>query len=311
MAGRPGGEPAVDTGGGPHVIDLAPAANEGRLRLGVAAGGTLRWAAVDLTPVVEEARGRLDLSPIAAAALGRCLAGATLLQSLAVKSAARLVLEVRGDGPLRRVVAEVDQAGNLRGMVGDPRVDRLPTAGGKLDVGGAVGRGFLRVLREHDGGSYDSQVELVSGEIGEDVAHYLAQSEQTRSAVLLGVLTKPVGVAAAGGMIIEAMPDVPDDVLDALERNVGRLAGISHALEEHGLDGVLERTLQGLDSDLREARPVRYRCRCSRERLRRHMALLEPADRDPLRLADGSIEAECVFCGTVYRFAADEIRAAE
>ncbi|MGE5233118.1 MAG: Hsp33 family molecular chaperone HslO [Acidobacteriota bacterium] len=283
---------------------------DGTLRLGVAAGGALRWAAVDLTPVVEEARGRLDLSPVAAAALGRCLSGAALLLRLAVKNAARLVLEVRGDGPLRRVIAEVDEAGNLRGMVGNPHVDLPPTPAGKLDVGGAVGRGFLRVLREHDGGSYESQVALQTGEIGDDVAHYLEQSEQTRSVVLLGVLTRPFGIAAAGGMIVEAMPDAPGETIGQLERNLGGLAGISRALEEHGLEGVQARVLDGLAAEDREAQPLRYRCRCSRERLRRHMALLAPEDREHLRREDGSIEAECVFCGEVYRFAASDIQPA-
>src|SRR4029079_12789365 len=150
-----------------------------------------RWGVVEITGVVEEARRRLDLSPVASAALGRTLAGSALLLSLAPKSLHRLVLEVHGDGPLGRVLAEADPEGNLRGMVGDPRVDLPATPAGKLAVGRGVGRGTLRVLRElAAGGSYHSQVELVSGEIGDDLAHYLEQSEQIRSAGLLGVLRK-------------------------------------------------------------------------------------------------------------------------
>ena len=155
---------------------LADSFAEGGLRLGLAGDGGLRWAAADLSAVIETVRAWLDLSLVAAAALGRCLTASALLLRLAAKTPTRLVVEVAGDGPLRRVIAEADDAGNLRGMVGDPRAEVEPTPAGKLAVGRAVGRGTLRVLREHEGGSYYSQVALVSGEIGEDVGHYLDQS---------------------------------------------------------------------------------------------------------------------------------------
>ena len=288
----------------------APAAAAGALELGLAAGGALRWSAADLTGVVEEARGRLDLSPVAAAALGRSLAGAALLLRLATKTPARLVVEIRGDGPLGRVIAEADPEGNLRGMVGDPRVAVPDLPNGKLAVGTAVGRGMLRVLREHEGGgSYHSQVELVSGEIGEDVAHYLAQSEQRRSAVLLGVLTRRRGVAAAGGMIVEVLPGAPDEVVERLERNVAGLPGVSHLVADGGSSRVVEALLAGFDRESHETRPLRYRCRCSRERLLRHLTLLPAADRDHLADGSGTIDADCVFCGSRYRFTLAELAA--
>jgi len=280
----------------------------GRLQLGMAGNGALRWAVADVTEVVEEARGRLDLSPIAAAALGRCLAGAALLLRLAAKTPTRLVLEIRGDGPLGRVIAEADPEGNLRGMVGDPHVDLPATPAGKLAVGRAVGKGLLRVLREHaGGGSYHSQVELVSGEIGEDVAHYLEQSEQSRSAVLLGVLAKPFGVAAAGGMIVEVLPGAPEEVVTRLEENLAGLPGISHLVEAGGSEQVIENLLAGFEREVRETRPLRYRCRCSRERLLHHLVLLPEDDREHLRTADGTIEADCVFCGSRYVYAPEEL----
>jgi molecular chaperone Hsp33 len=282
--------------------------NSGRLELGLAGGGSLRWAVANVTGLVEEARGRLDLSPIAAAALGRSLAGAALLLRLATKTPSRLVLEVRGDGPLGQVLAEADQDGNLRGMVGNPVVDLPATPAGKLDVGRAVGKGHLRVLREHgEGGSYQSQVELVSGEIGEDVAHYLAQSEQSRSAVLLGVLTKPFGVAAAGGMIVEVLPGADEAVIERLEQNIAGIPGVSHLVEAGGEEHVIDTLLAGLDREVREVRPLRYQCRCSRERLLRHLVLLSAEDRDFLREEDGAIAADCVFCGSRYRFQPEEL----
>lgn len=151
-----------------------------RLELGLAGGGYLRWAVADLTDVVQEARDRHDMGPVATAALGRCMAGAALLLRLAAKAPTRLSIEVRGDGPILRVLAEADQEGNLRGLVGHPQVDVPHWSSHKLAVGRAVGNGHLWVRREFArGGGYQSQVELVNGEIGEDLAHYLQQSEQT------------------------------------------------------------------------------------------------------------------------------------
>lgn len=275
---------------------------EGRLRVGLAARGDLRWAVADLTEIVETARDRLDLSPVAAAAMGRGMAGAALLLRLATKTPTRLVVEISGDGPIRRVLGEADEQGNLRGMVGEARVDVPHRPDGKLAVGAAVGSGFLRVHREQPGGSYDSQVELVTGEIGDDLAHYLAQSEQTRSAVLLGVLGRPSGVAAAGGLIVEVLPDAGEESIARLEANLAGVAGVSHLVEEGGVDQVLATVLAGLDLELREERPLFYRCRCDRERLRRHLERLSAEDLESLREETGSLDAECAFCGEVYRF---------
>jgi molecular chaperone Hsp33 len=281
-----------------------------RLELGLAGEGALRWAVVDLTDVVQEARDRRDLSPVATAALGRSMAGAALLLRLATKTPTRLVVEVRGDGPILRVLAEADKEGNLRGLVGDERVDVPHYENMKLAVGRAVGKGFLRVVREFEGRSgYHSQVELVSGEIGDDVAHYLAQSEQTRSAVLLGVLGKPSGVAAAGGMIVEVLPGAPEEIIDKLESNIAGIRGVSELLEEGGTPHVVERVLAGLDRQVKEVQPMRYRCRCSRERLLQHLVLLSAEDREYLRREDGTIDADCVFCGTHYLFSPEELAA--
>jgi molecular chaperone Hsp33 len=295
---RPAPAPLPDT-----TAELA----RGRLRVGLAAGGGLRWAVADLTQIVETARGRLDLSPVAAAALGRSMAGAALLLRLSAKTPTRLLLELAGDGPIGRVLAEADDRGNVRGTVGRPRVDVPHRPDSKLAVGEAVGSGLLRVLRELPAGSYHSQVELVSGEIGEDLAHFLAQSEQTRSAVLLGVLGRPTGVAAAGGLIVEVLPGADGPAVGRLEANLGGTAGVSRLVEEGGVDQVLETVLAGLAPEVREERDVHYRCRCDRERLRRHLEALGPEDLDSLREEGGVLEASCAFCGAVYRFEREEL----
>ena len=136
---------------------------EGRLRTGLAGGGAFRWALADLSDVVETARGRLDLSPVASAALGRLMAASALLLRMAAKTPVRLTLDVQGDGPIGRVIAQADEDGHLRGLVGQPRVEVPDLPSGKLAVGRAVGAGYLRVLREHRRGTYHSQVALVTG----------------------------------------------------------------------------------------------------------------------------------------------------
>jgi molecular chaperone Hsp33 len=294
-------------GAGARTDEVA-VAPERRLQLGMAGRGALRWVAVDVTDIVREVRDRLDLTPVAAAALGRAVAGASMLLRLATKTPSRLVLDIRGDGPLRQVLVEVDEDGNIRGTVGDPRVVVPDLPNTKLAVGNAVGSGQLRVLREFgDGGNYHSHVRLVSGEIGDDLAHYLEQSEQSRSAVLVGVLGRKTGVAAAGGVIVEVLPGAPEEVVARLEGNLASMAGVSWLLEEGGVDRVLDAALAGLDRELKETGTLRYRCRCSRERLHQHLVLLSAEDRDYLAEEDGAIEADCVFCGNHYRFSPEEL----
>lgn len=290
------------------------AKNEGLLDYGVAGEVSLRWAAVDLTPVVEEARERHDLSPIAAVALGRAMAGATLLLRLSVRASRRLTLTVSGDGPIGRIVAEVDSEGNLRGMVGEPQVEieetaEAPVAPG-LRIAAAVGRGLLRVRRELvDGSSYESQVVLESGEIGLDLAHFLEQSEQTQSVVLVGVLEGPEGVRAAGGMIVEVMPGAEERAVEQLERNLAVLGGVSRILGETGLEGLRAAVLAGLDPQPIDRREVRFRCPCSREGLLASLVGLPTDDLDAIRDEEGRVEAQCSYCGAHYLYQRGDLTA--
>ncbi|MEO8502539.1 MAG: Hsp33 family molecular chaperone HslO [Acidobacteriota bacterium] len=283
----------------------------GRLEFGIAGKGSLRWAAADITGILEEARRSMDLSPVSAAALGETLTAAALLLQFASKDPSRLVVDIRGAGPLRKLIAEVDDQGNLRAMVGEPRAEVAPSAPapspGTLAVGEALGQGFLRVLREVRGKSHESVVQLITGRLALDFAHYLEQSEQRRSAVVLGVLAKPTGIAAAGGMLVEYLPGRPTDALDIVESNLGQLGEASRILESGGLQGLVAEVLNGLEVQDLGGKPLRYKCRCDRERLRDQLSLLSQGDREHLRRDDGSTEAECAFCGTVYRFAAREI----
>jgi molecular chaperone Hsp33 len=281
---------------------------EGLLEAGLAAGGDVRWVAADLTTPLEFIRRRRDLSPVAAAALGRSLAGAAMLLRLSTKTPQRLVLEIRGDGPLRKVMAEADPEGNLRGLVSDAQVDVPPYPDGKLAVGTAIGSGILQVLREYPGGRYHSQVELVSGEIGADLAHYLQQSEQTSSAVLVGVLTRPGGVAAAGGLIVETLPGAAPEVVARLEENLAGCRDVSRLLERAGMPALQESVLAGLAPERHETVAVRYHCRCTRERLLGHLLSLSAEDLEELGIGSEVAQAECGFCGEVYLFQPSELR---
>jgi molecular chaperone Hsp33 len=281
---------------------------EGDLVLGLAAGRRLRWAAVELAGAAEEARRRHDLSPVAASALGRALAGAALLQRLSARTCRRLTLTVAGDGPLGRVVAEARADGDLRGLVDHPVVEVAPRADGRMKVGEAVGRGFLKVRRElTDGSGWESQVELSTGEIGLDLAHFLEQSEQVRCAVLVGVLEGPEGVRAAGGMIVEALPGAPEELIDRLQSNLARLAGISRLLAGHDLAGLLDPVFEGLDREAVERSRVRFRCSCRRDALLPRLATLSAEDRDELADERGLIEAQCAFCGARYLYSRGEL----
>lgn len=278
----------------------APQARAGRLLLGLTDEG-LRWAVADLAGPAEVARRRLDLSPIAAIALARVLSAATLLLRFTTKNPGRLSVEASGDGALGRVYGEVSSDGSLRGTVGDGHV---PTpASGHLDIGWAIGKGLFRVTRERASGKrYSSQVELVDGEIGSDLAHYLRQSEQIRSAALLGVLPAPAGIVAAGGLLVEALPGTPDATIGRVEQNIADLDGVSARLADGGPLALAEAVLDGIDHQPAESYDLAYRCRCDADALELRLADLPPQDLDAITAADGKVAAECAFCGQRYVF---------
>ncbi len=273
-----------------------------RLDIGLAGRGTLRWVAADLTLALEEARRRLDLSPLASVALGRALVGAVLLQRLSLKVPARLILEVRGDGPLGSVRAEAEHTGRVRGTVANPRVEGTD---GPYRVSRALGAGSLFVTREMTGsasGRYTSQVALVSGELADDLTHYLEQSEQIRSAVLLGVLPTSTGIGAAGGLIVEALPGTEESDLLRLERNIHSLEGVSSYLSSGGVPRLLAATFEGLELETLDHQALEYGCRCDRSRLLGYLQALGTEELEDLAEEDGGCEAVCSFCGNRYSY---------
>jgi molecular chaperone Hsp33 len=275
----------------------------------ITADGLVRGFAAVTTGVVEEARRRHGTLPTATAALGRALTSALLLGGLA-KADERTSLEFGGDGPLGRILVEARPDGAVRGYVSRPQT-HLPARNGKLDVGGAVGRGVLCVVRvPPEGTSYQSVVPLVSGEIGSDVAHYLASSEQVPSAVGVGVWVEADGrVGAAGGYLVQAMPGAEPATLARLEWNV-QSAETPSTLVRRGLDApaMLERLLDGVAVRHLDERPVRFECRCGVERVRAAIVAMGRQELADILGGERRVEAVCEFCGTRYVVEEEELR---
>ncbi|MEW8978197.1 MAG: Hsp33 family molecular chaperone HslO [Symbiobacterium sp.] len=279
----------------------------------IGAGGNVRAFAAVTTALVDEARRRHDTWPTATAALGRALTATALLGAMLKDPDESVTLRVAGDGPLRGIICDADERGHVRGYVNEPHVDLDRTPQGKLNVGAAVGAGTIYVTRQLAlQGIYTGSAELVSGEIAEDLAYYLTRSEQTPSAVGLGVRVDPDGVVvAAGGYLLQLMPATPDADRDRLEANLAQLGSVSLAVER-GMtpEEILAAVLAGLDYEILERRDLSFTCRCSRERALAAIAMLDEKDLAALEEEDHGAELTCHFCNAVYRFSEEEIRAA-
>jgi molecular chaperone Hsp33 len=282
-----------------------------RLARTLSEDGTVRALAAVTTDLVEEARRRHGTLPTATAALGRALTAGLLLGGM-LKDGERVSLEFSGDGPLRSILVDATPAGTVRGFVAQPAT-HLPPRGGKLDVGGALGRGVLCVMRIPVAGGvpYRSIVPLVSGEIGVDVASYLLTSEQAPSAVAIGVWVEPDGrVGAAGGYILQAMPGAAAATIDRLEWNVAQAPPPSDLVRQ-GLDApaVLARLLDGFATHPLDGHPVRYQCRCSRERALAAIVAMGRAELLDVLAGEKRAEVVCEFCGERYHVEEPELRA--
>jgi molecular chaperone Hsp33 len=279
-----------------------------------ALGGLVRAFAIDSTATVGELRRRHATDPAVTAALGR-LATGTLLFGAMLKEEDQLVtVRVQGNGPAGTLLASANGNGEVRGLVSNPRPDvEQVNANGKLNVSGVVGtEGRLTVTRDLGMRQpHTSTVELVSGEVGEDLAHFLATSEQTPSAVGIGVFVQTTGdVEAAGGYIVQLMPGIPDTVASEIESVIRDLPHPTTMLRdgdspEQMLTRIFDRDLQIL-----EHKPVRFHCPCSRERAERALLLLGQEEIRRIMAADaekGATEVVCQFCTSTYTFTMAEL----
>ena len=278
----------------------------------IGGGGNIRAFAAVTTQLVNEARRRHDTWPTVTAALGRALTATGLLSATLKDPDESITVRIAGDGPAGGILCDADEQGQVRGYVHNPHVD-LPPKNGKLDVAGVVGGGYIHVTRQLAlEGMYTGTAELVSGEIAEDLTYYLAQSEQTPSAVALGVLVGTDGsVVAAGGYLIQLLPAVSESEREQLEINLRALGAVSRAVEQ-GLspEGLLGTVLAGIDHRVLERRDLHFACRCSRERALDSLMLVDPDGFDDIVNTDKGAELTCHFCGEVYRFTEAELRVA-
>ena len=274
--------------------------------------GGIRVVGVITTRLTEEARQRHKLSYVATAALGRSMAAGLLMASSMKRVGSRVNVRIKGDGPLGGILADAGLDGTVRGYVGNPSVELPPNSRGKLDVGRAVGKGFLYVVRDIGYGfPYSSTVELVSGEIGDDVAHYLASSEQTPSALVLGVFVGKQGVTSAGGILIQVLPKAAQDeaLVATLESRVSALSGFTPLLQAG-------KTLIEIFNDLLgdmglnifpETQMLRFHCGCSFDRVLGALKILGVAELQDMILKDNGAEAICDFCGNIYQASSDDL----
>ena len=275
-----------------------------------AANTQIRAFAASTTELVEQARQRHNTSPVASAALGRLLTGGVMMGSMMKNPTDILTLQVKCGGPIGGLTVTADSQGNVKGYVNNPDVI-LPAKNGKLDVGGALGPGFLNVIKDMGlKEPYSGQTVLQTGEIAEDLTYYFATSEQVPSSVGLGVLMeKDNTVRCAGGFIVQVMPFIEDEVLDRLEKNIQNIQSVTAMLDNgHTPEDMLAQVLEGLDLEIVDTLPVQFSCNCSKDRIEKAIICIGKKDIQSM-IEDGEdIEVKCHFCNTAYNYTVEELK---
>ena len=277
----------------------------------ITADGLVKAAAITGRDLVERARNIHTLLPVATAALGRTLMAASLMGDAMKIDGSSLTLQIKGGGPLGTILAVSDEAGNVRGYVQNPHVELMEKAPGKLDVGRAVGEtGSLTVIKDLGMKEpYVGTIDLLSGEIADDIAAYFVESEQIPTACALGVLVGiDQSVTSAGGYLIQLLPGAGEDIITKIEAGVQRVGSVSHALEG-GLDGagLLRAVLSDFDLEILETHPVEYRCYCSRDRVTRALISMGREELSSLIREQGQAELTCQFCDQIYRYSKEDL----
>lgn len=273
--------------------------------------GFVKAVAVSTRDLTERARQIHKTLPVATAALGRTLAAASMMGNALKGDGASVTLQIKGGGPLGKILAVSDNEGNVRGTVDNPAVDIPLRPDGKLDVGSAVGcDGTLTVIRDLNMKEpYVGSVGLLGGEIAEDLAAYFVESEQIPTACGLGVLVdRDQSVLAAGGYLIQLLPGAGEDVISKVEGGVMAAGSVTGLLRENDdPEAILRKVLSDFDLDILEKSPVEYRCYCSRERMERALISLGPQQLESLIEEQGSAELRCQFCDNVQTFTRQQL----
>ena len=278
----------------------------------ISADGYVKAAAVSTRVLTERARTIHRTLPVATAALGRALAAASMMGNALKSDGASLTLQFKGGGPLGTVLAVSDNEGNVRGYVTNPHVDIPLRKDGKLDVGTAVGHeGTLTVIKDlHMKEPYVGTIDLLGGEIAEDIAGYFVESEQIPTACALGVLVdRDQSVKAAGGYLIQLMPGAAEDTIAKVEGGIMAAGAVSAILErDDDPEAMLRQVMSDFDLKILETCPVEYRCYCSRERVERALISLGREELEQMLSEQGGCQMTCQFCDAVYEFTAEDIQ---
>lgn len=266
----------------------------------------IRIFAADTTSMVEEARRLHNTSPVASAALGRALTASSIMGIMMKGDNDKLTLSINGKGPLGTIVCVADSKGTVKGYVSNPLIDIPSRADGKLDVGSAVGiNGLVTIIKDMGMKEpYTGQYPLVNGEIAEDLTAYYAYSEQQPSAIALGVLVDvDYSIKAAGGFIVQLMPEAEEKDIDILEKNLSQITSVSHLIDDGKTpEDLINLVLKDLEPMIYEKIPVSYKCDCSRERIEKALISIGKKDLDEIIKEDKLAEISCHFCNTVYHF---------
>ena len=276
-----------------------------------AANDQIRAFAAVTTQMVETAREHHNTSPVATAALGRLLTAGAMMGPMMKGEKDVLTLQIKAGGPLQGITVTADSQGNVKGYVGNPDVCIPANSKGKLDVAGAVGPGFLNVIKDMGlKEPYSGQVMLQTCEIAEDLTYYFATSEQVPSAVGLGVLmNKNNTVRQAGGFIVQLMPFAEEEVISRLEQNVQKINSVTSLLEEgHTPESLLEKVLEGFDMQINEKTDTRFHCNCTRERVEKALISIGRKELNEMIQEGKPIEMNCHFCNTNYTFTVEEMK---
>ena len=278
---------------------------------GMTMDGFVKVVAICSTEMVRRGAQIQKTTPNATAALGRALTAASMMGNMQKVENGSMTLQIKGGGPIGSIVCVSDPVGNVRGYVYEPNVPLVEKFPGKLDVGATVGTdGTLTVIRDLQMKEpYVGSTPLVSGEIGDDVTAYFAQSEQTPTACALGVLVdRDLSVKVAGGYLVQLLPGAPDEVIDKLEAGIQRAGAVTKMLED-GLtpEEILGQVCGDLGVVFMETTPVEYKCYCSRDRVISALVSLGKKELTEIMEEEKSFPVECQFCDTVYSFTPEDI----